>query len=70
MANNEQLGDEREVTVRRTLEQVVHCAQEALSIVENTEDGRCAVDDLLQARDLIDVAVSAIRKGRPYVTRG
>lgn len=27
-----------EVTIRRTLEQIVHCAEEALSVIENEED--------------------------------
>jgi hypothetical protein len=44
---------DRNVTLRRTLEQIVHCCEEALSVEMNDEDLRCAVDDLSQARNLI-----------------
>jgi len=39
---------------RRTLEQICHCVYEALSAHSNNEDSRCIVDDLDQARRLIE----------------
>lgn len=42
-----------DVTVRRNLEQIKHCVEEALSIVIHREDPRHALDDLEQARQLI-----------------
>jgi hypothetical protein len=60
------MGDNRITSIRRTLEQVVHCAQEALSAYEHDEDSRHVRDDLMQARDLIDHAlktVAAMAKG-------
>jgi hypothetical protein len=53
----------RRVELRRTLEQIMHCSREALSVVENGEDPRCALDDLGAAVSLIaDVAVPALRQ--------
>ena len=49
MSNDEN----RTVTLRRTLQQMLHCVDEALSIVENNEDPRCALDDLEQAEVLL-----------------
>ena len=46
--------DDRLTTPRRTLEQIVHCAQEALSAHQNHDDPRHVVDDLWQAKALID----------------
>lgn len=50
-----------QVSIRRNLQQVVHCAVEALSVVEHDEDWRCAVDDLQHARGLIDEVISRLR---------
>jgi hypothetical protein len=44
-------------SLRRTLEQIVHCAEEALSVVENEEVLEHAENDLRQAKALIDVAL-------------
>jgi len=58
--------DNRIVSIRRTLEQVVHCAEEALSAYAAKEDPRHVRDDLLQAYALIQHAlktVSAEAKG-------
>lgn len=52
----------RDVSLRRTIQQVGHCVAEALSVVEKGEDRRCAIDDLEQARQLIDVALKRIAK--------
>ena len=41
------------VSMRRLMQQVVHCAQEALSAHENHEDPRHVCADLDQARELI-----------------
>lgn len=54
------MSDDRETTIRRTLEQIVHCAQEALSAFQASEDPRHVRDDLHQARELIDHAMKTI----------
>jgi hypothetical protein len=56
--------DDREVTTRRTLEQIVHTAQEALSTFQAKEDLRCVVDDLHHAKGLIDHALKTILNTR------
>lgn len=43
---------DRNVTTRRTVQQIKHCVEEALSIIERAEDLRCAHDDLRQAYEL------------------
>jgi hypothetical protein len=48
------------VTTRRMVQQLVHCANKALSVIEHTEDLNCALDDLQQARSLIDIAYDKI----------
>ncbi len=40
-------------TLRRSVEQVKHCVQEALSVIERNEDLDLAQDDLRHARDLL-----------------
>ncbi len=42
-----------EPSIRRNLEQVMHCVREALSVVENGEPRASAVDDLDHAALLI-----------------
>ncbi len=49
------------VTTRRTLEQVKHCVEEALSVVERKEDPTHACNDLDQATQLIDVVLETLR---------
>ena len=44
---------DRDVTLRRNMQQVLHCVQEALSVIENQEDLRCALDDICAAQDLM-----------------
>jgi hypothetical protein len=44
---------DRIITPRRLLEQIVHTAQEALSIYEHKEDVRCALDDINSMEALI-----------------
>jgi hypothetical protein len=51
------MSDDRLTTPRRTLQQIVHCTEEALSAHENREDPRHVVDDLVQAKQLIDHAL-------------
>jgi len=51
------ISDKRLITPRRTLEQIKHCVEEAISIYENSEDARCALDDLLQAQELISKVI-------------
>ena len=45
--------NDRDVTLRRSLEQAQHCIVEALSVVEHGEDVRCAEDDVHQAIELL-----------------
>ena len=45
--------DDRNVTLRRTIEQAIHCLVEADSVLKNKEDPRCASDDVWQAAELI-----------------
>ncbi len=45
--------DNRITSLRRNMQQIVHCAVEALSAHENNEDPRHYRDDLEHARDLI-----------------
>lgn len=42
------------VTLRRTVEQVKHCLEEALSVIEREEDLRGALDDVSQAQALLE----------------
>lgn len=46
-------GADRNVTLRRHLEQARHCVEEALSVVLREEDPKCAVDDCEQAVALL-----------------
>jgi len=46
--------DDRIIMPRITLEQIKHCIQESLSAHLNDEDPRCIVDDLNQAKKLIE----------------
>lgn len=47
------MGSRRLVSIRRRLQQVKHCVEEALEVVERKEDVRCAADDLLHAQELL-----------------
>lgn len=52
------MGDEeRRVTLRRSIEQAIHCLVEARSVLGNGEDPRCAADDVDQARELIRAVI-------------
>lgn len=50
--------DDRTVTLRRTIEQARDCVSEALSVIEHDEDPRCALDDVVQAAQLLRGKVS------------
>ena len=52
--------DNRVTTLRRNMQQIVHCAVEALSAHENNEDPRHYRDDLQHARMLIDSVLKTI----------
>ena len=43
----------RNISLRRSLQQALHCLQEALSVIDNKEDPRCALDDVEQAHGLL-----------------
>jgi hypothetical protein len=49
--------DDRHVTLRRTIEQVIHCLIEADSVLKNKEDSRWAADDVQQAQVLINCVI-------------
>lgn len=53
--------DDRRITTRRTVQQIKHCVEEALAIIERNEDARCAVDDLDQAGALIAQVLKTLR---------
>jgi len=56
-------SDDRNVTLRRTIEQAIHCLEEAASVLGNGEDPRCAEDDALHAKELIRIVIApGIRK--------
>lgn len=55
------MKNERRVTLRRTIQQVKHCVEEALSVVERDEDIRCALDDLDQAEALLEKCTETAR---------
>lgn len=46
-------SDDRNVTLRRTMEQAIQCLITADSVLKNNEDSRCAADDVWQAQELI-----------------
>jgi hypothetical protein len=58
-------NQERNVSLRRNVEQVGHCVAEALSVLNNDEDVRCAVDDLEQAKSLIETVLPKLREKIP-----
>jgi hypothetical protein len=41
------------VTLRRNIQQIKHCVEEALSVIEHGEDHRSAIDDLEHASMLL-----------------
>jgi hypothetical protein len=47
----------RDLTIRRSLQQVKHCVEEALAVVEANEDRGHAVNDLEQAVLLIKTII-------------
>lgn len=49
-----------EVTIRRHLEQIKHCVEEALSVVVHEEDLVNAENDLSQAAMLIEIVRKAL----------
>jgi hypothetical protein len=54
------MGRDRNVTIRRNVQQAKHCVEEALSVIETNEDPRCAADDLKQAAILIEEILKRI----------
>ena len=47
-------------TPRRSMQQIIHCAVEALSAYENNEDPRHCVTDLQHTRYLIDHVLKTV----------
>jgi hypothetical protein len=64
------MSDNRLTTVRRNLEQIVHCAEEALSAFKHNEDPRHVRDDLLQASQLIAHVMKTIEPMSRGAARG
>ena len=54
--------NKRNVTIRRNVQQVVHCAKEALSVIEADEDLGSAVDDLNQCQILLAEILPKLRR--------
>jgi predicted peroxiredoxin len=52
-------NDDRNVTLRRNLEQAIHCLMEADSVLKNKEDPRCAADDVWQAQELLRLVIQS-----------
>lgn len=50
-------SDDRRVTLRRTIEQAIHCLVEADSVLKHQEDPGCAADDVWQAQELIRTTI-------------
>jgi len=55
------MGPTRTVSLRRSVQQAKHCVQEALDAIGHGEDAGCAIDDLEQAKLLIDECLKRIR---------
>lgn len=53
-------NDNRVTTLRRNMQQIVHCTVEALSAHENEEDPRHYLEDLQHARGLIDHVLKTV----------
>jgi hypothetical protein len=53
--------EESEESILRSLEKVVHCLREALSVVERGEDLRCADDDLACSQSLMALVRGRVR---------
>lgn len=58
------------ISIRRNIQQAGHCVSEALSIVEHGEEAACAVDDLHQARELIDTVLKRIHSEGIHAGKG
>jgi hypothetical protein len=56
------MSDYRVITIRRTLEQIVHTAQEALSVYEHGEDPSCCLDDLGALQEITFAVKDTIKK--------
>lgn len=54
---------EVKVTLRRNMQQIVHCAIEALSAHENNEDLYVILSDLDHAKGLIEIVIQRIKGG-------
>jgi len=50
-----EVGDDRVISLRRSLQQVKHCIEEALAVVTYGEDLRSALDDLGAAQEILAV---------------
>jgi hypothetical protein len=51
-----------DVSIRRNVEQIKHCAEEALSVIVHEEDAQNAVEDLSQAKQLIEEVIRRLTR--------
>lgn len=54
-------------TPRRTMQQIIHCVEEALSAHQEDESPEHVLADLEQAQHLIGVVISTIKSGKRFV---
>lgn len=54
-------------TPRRTMQQIIHCVEEALSAHQELESQEHVLADLRQARELLSVAIAAVEAGKRFV---
>lgn len=58
------------ISIRRNVQQVVHCAKEALSVIEAGEDIECAIDDLNQCKLLLDAVLPKLKRELQKESKG
>ena len=54
-------------TPRRTMQQIIHCVEEALSAYQENEVKDHVLADLEQARELLDVTIKAVKNGNRVI---
>lgn len=54
-------------TPRRSMQQIIHCVEEALAAQEADEQQGHVLADLQQARELLDVTIATLKSGKPFV---
>ncbi len=54
-------------TPRRSMQQIIHCVEEALAAHEADEQSGHVIADLEQASELIDRVITTFKSGKPFV---